>query len=117
MEGYRLPVLDELEAEAIHVLREAVAEFKRPALVSSADPDFACLVRLAQKAFAPGASPFPTVKSEGAHDALISAERRENGLLLREERRVYPLAHWTENDVRTYLAGEAGPAAELLRLV
>ena len=46
--------LDELEAEGIHVLREAAAQFERPALLFSGGKDSICMVRLAQKAFRPG---------------------------------------------------------------
>jgi sulfate adenylyltransferase subunit 2 len=56
---YSLPVLAELEAEAIHVLREVAAEFQRPVMMYSVGKDSSCLLRLAQKAFAPGPIPFP----------------------------------------------------------
>jgi sulfate adenylyltransferase subunit 2 len=48
-----------LEAEAIHVIREVAAERERPALLFSGGKDSIVLVRLAQKAFAPGKVPFP----------------------------------------------------------
>ena len=48
-----------LEAESIHILREAAAEFSRPALLYSIGKDSSVLLRLAQKAFAPTAMPFP----------------------------------------------------------
>jgi sulfate adenylyltransferase subunit 2 len=47
-----------LEAESIHVLREAAAEFSRPALLYSIGKDSSVLLRLAQKAFAPAPLPF-----------------------------------------------------------
>ena len=55
----RLTHLRQLEAESIHVLREVVAEFQKPVLLYSIGKDSAVLVRLAQKAFAPGRLPFP----------------------------------------------------------
>jgi sulfate adenylyltransferase subunit 2 len=58
-EHYSLSVLAELEAEAIHVLREVAAEFERPAMMYSVGKDSSVLLRLAQKAFAPGRIPFP----------------------------------------------------------
>ncbi len=58
MEDYRLSNLDLLEAESIHILREVVAEFERPVMLYSVGKDSSVLVRLAQKAFAPGAIPF-----------------------------------------------------------
>ena len=51
--------LRELEAESIHILREAAAEFARPVLLYSIGKDSSVLLRLAQKAFAPGPIPFP----------------------------------------------------------
>jgi sulfate adenylyltransferase subunit 2 len=53
--------LQVLEAESIHILREVVAEFSRPAMLYSAGKDSSVLLRLAQKAFAPGRIPFPLV--------------------------------------------------------
>jgi sulfate adenylyltransferase subunit 2 len=47
-----------LEAEAVYILRETAAEFKRPALLYSAGKDSSVLLRLAQKAFAPARIPF-----------------------------------------------------------
>ncbi|MEE9126297.1 MAG: sulfate adenylyltransferase subunit CysD [Planctomycetota bacterium] len=59
MEDYRLSNLDALEAESIHIIREVAAEFERPVLLYSVGKDSSTLVRLAQKAFAPGPIPFP----------------------------------------------------------
>jgi len=57
--GYHLSHLDELEAEAIHIMREVVAEFENPVMLYSVGKDSSCMVRLARKAFAPGKLPFP----------------------------------------------------------
>src|SRR2546430_243735 len=54
-------VLDVLEAEAIHVLREVAGAFRRPVLLYSIGKDSSVLLRLAAKAFAPGRMPFPLV--------------------------------------------------------
>ena len=56
---YSLTHLDQLEAESIHILREVVAEFDRPVMLYSVGKDSSVMVRLAQKAFAPGRIPFP----------------------------------------------------------
>src|ERR671915_185766 len=48
-----------LEAEAIHIMREVVAEFERPVMLYSIGKDSSVLLRLAQKAFHPGPIPFP----------------------------------------------------------
>jgi sulfate adenylyltransferase subunit 2 len=57
--GYRLSTLDRLEAESIHILREVVAECDRPVMLYSVGKDSSVMLRLAQKAFAPGRIPFP----------------------------------------------------------
>jgi len=51
--------LDDLEAEAVHVLREVVAQAERPVLMYSIGKDSSVLLHLARKAFAPGRIPFP----------------------------------------------------------
>ncbi len=51
--------LDALEAEAIHIMREAVAAFSKPVMLYSIGKDSSVLVRLAQKAFRPAPPPFP----------------------------------------------------------
>jgi sulfate adenylyltransferase subunit 2 len=51
--------LKQLEAESIHIFREAAAEFDRPVMLYSIGKDSSVLLRLAQKAFAPGPIPFP----------------------------------------------------------
>ena len=53
--------LRQLEAEAIHVLRETAAEFARPVLLYSIGKDSSVLVHLARKAFFPGPIPFRLV--------------------------------------------------------
>ena len=55
----RLNHLQALEAESIAILREAVAEFARPAMLYSIGKDSSVMLRLAQKAFYPGKIPFP----------------------------------------------------------
>lgn len=52
-------VLGRLEAEAIHIFREVVAECERPVLLFSAGKDSAVLLHLARKAFFPASPPFP----------------------------------------------------------
>jgi sulfate adenylyltransferase subunit 2 len=56
---YSLTVLERLEAESIHILREAVAGSERPVMMYSVGKDSSVLLRLAQKAFHPGPVPFP----------------------------------------------------------
>ena len=51
--------LKTLEAESIHVIREATAEFSNPVMLYSIGKDSSVMLRLAQKAFFPGKIPFP----------------------------------------------------------
>jgi sulfate adenylyltransferase subunit 2 len=51
--------LRQLEAEAIFIMREVVAEFERPVLLYSIGKDSGVMLHIAQKAFYPGKLPFP----------------------------------------------------------
>ena len=51
--------LDRLEAEAIHIMREVVAEIDKPVMLYSIGKDSAVMLHLAVKAFHPGRLPFP----------------------------------------------------------
>lgn len=57
--SYTITHLKQLEAESIHIMREVVAECDNPVMLYSVGKDSSVLVRLAQKAFAPGPLPFP----------------------------------------------------------
>ena len=59
MSSYSLTHLKELEAESIHIIREVAADFDNPVMLYSIGKDSSCMLRLAQKAFAPGNIPFP----------------------------------------------------------
>ena len=67
MRNYHLDHLQHLEAEAIHVLREAAGEFERPALLFSGGKDSICLLRLAEQAFHPSALPMPLLNIDTGH--------------------------------------------------
>ena len=60
--------LDQLESEAIHVMREVVGECRRPVLLFSGGKDSICLLRLAEKAFRPGRFPFPLMHIDTGHN-------------------------------------------------
>ena len=59
MDKYTLSHLKQLEAEAIHIIREVVAEFDSPVMLYSIGKDSSVMVRLAMKAFYPRKLPFP----------------------------------------------------------
>jgi sulfate adenylyltransferase subunit 2 len=71
--------LDELEAEAVHILREVAAELERPVLLFSGGKDSIVLLRLAEKAFRPGKFPFPVMHVDTGHnfpEVLAFRDRR-----------------------------------------
>ena len=51
--------LERLEAEAIHIMREVVAEADKPVMLYSVGKDSAVMLHLARKAFYPAPPPFP----------------------------------------------------------
>jgi sulfate adenylyltransferase subunit 2 len=57
-----------LEAEAIHVMREVVAEAKNPALLFSGGKDSIVMLRIAEKAFRPDQFPFPLLHIDTEHN-------------------------------------------------
>ena len=59
MKDYNQSHLKQLESEAIHIIREAVAEAENPIMLYSIGKDSSVMVRLAQKAFYPAKVPFP----------------------------------------------------------
>ena len=54
----RLSQLKQLEAESIHIFRDAISQFENPVLLYSIGKDSSVLVHLARKAFYPGRLPF-----------------------------------------------------------
>ncbi len=68
MSKYYLSHLKELEAEAIFVIREVVAQFDRPALLFSGGKDSIVLTHLSKKAFYPARIPFPLMHIDTGHN-------------------------------------------------
>ncbi len=68
MRNYRLSQLATLESEAIHIIREVVAELERPALLFSGGKDSAVMLRLAEKSFWPARVPFPLLHVDTGHN-------------------------------------------------
>ncbi len=81
MQSYSLSHLQQLESEAIFIMREVASQFERPVLLFSGGKDSICMVRLAEKAFFPARLPFPLMHIDTGHnfpetiafrDALVS---------------------------------------------
>ena len=68
MSSFQADYLDQLESEAIHIMREVAGQFERPALLFSGGKDSITLVHLALKAFRPGKFPFPLVHIDTGHN-------------------------------------------------
>jgi sulfate adenylyltransferase subunit 2 len=60
--------LEQLEAEAIHIIREVAAELSKPVLLFSGGKDSIVLLRLAEKAFRPGTVPFAVMHVDTGHN-------------------------------------------------
>jgi sulfate adenylyltransferase subunit 2 len=69
--------LDVLESHAVFVMREVVAECRRPALLFSGGKDSAVMLRLAEKAFRPGSIPFPLLHVDTGHNFPETLEFRD----------------------------------------
>ena len=68
MNKYFLNYLDELESEAIFVLREVYAQFKNPVILFSGGKDSIVLTHLAKKAFFPSKIPFSLMHIDTGHN-------------------------------------------------
>ncbi|MEZ4825569.1 MAG: sulfate adenylyltransferase subunit CysD [Bacteroidia bacterium] len=68
MPDYRLSHLQQLESEAIYVIRETAAQFEKPALLFSGGKDSITIAWLARRAFWPGKIPFPFLHVDTGHN-------------------------------------------------
>ena len=106
--------LDELEAEAIHILREVAAELERPVLLFSGGKDSIVLLRLAEKAFRPGKFPFPVMHIDTGHNFPEVIEFRDRRVAELDERLI--VASVQESIDRGRVVEETGPRASRNRL-
>ena len=77
MQNYNLTHLDQLESEAIFILRETAAQFERPGLLFSGGKDSIVMAHLATKAFSPAKIPFPFVHVDTGHNFPETIEFRD----------------------------------------
>ncbi|MFO1247332.1 MAG: sulfate adenylyltransferase subunit CysD [Alphaproteobacteria bacterium] len=66
-----------LEAEAIHIIREAVAEASNPVMLFSAGKDSTVMAHLAIRAFYPGKPPFPLLHIDSTWEFRALLEFRD----------------------------------------
>lgn len=69
--------LARLESEAIHIIREAVAEARNPIMLFSAGKDSTVLAHLALRAFYPGKPPFPLLHVDSTWEFRSLVEFRD----------------------------------------
>ncbi|MDR6940567.1 sulfate adenylyltransferase subunit CysD [Mucilaginibacter pocheonensis] len=78
MHKYYLTHLQELESEAIYVIREVVAQFDRPAILFSGGKDSIVVTHLARKAFWPAKIPLPLIHIDTGHNFPETMAFRDN---------------------------------------
>lgn len=78
MTTYRISHLEQLESEAIYVLRETAAQFEKPVLLFSGGKDSIVMVHLARKAFYPGRLPFPLMHVDTGHNFAETIHFRDD---------------------------------------
>ncbi len=78
MDSHQLRHLEELESEAIYIIREVAAQFERPALLFSGGKDSIVLTHLARKAFWPAKLPFPLLHIDTGHNFLETLDYRDD---------------------------------------
>jgi len=81
MNKYYLNHIDELEAEAIFILREVASKFDNPVLLFSGGKDSIVLTRLAKKAFFPAQIPFKLLHVDTGHNFPETLEFRDKLIL------------------------------------
>jgi sulfate adenylyltransferase subunit 2 len=101
--------LDELESEAIHIMREVAAERERPVLLFSGGKDSIVLLRLAEKAFRPARFPFPVMHVDTGHNFPEVVEFRDRRVAELGERLV--VASVQESIDQGRVVDQTGPRA------
>jgi sulfate adenylyltransferase subunit 2 len=71
------PHLQRLEDEAIHIMREVVAEFSNPVMLYSVGKDSSVMLHLARKAFYPASPPFPLLHIASGWDFAALVRHRD----------------------------------------
>jgi sulfate adenylyltransferase subunit 2 len=101
--------LDELESEAIHIMREVAAERDRPVLLFSGGKDSIVMLRLAEKAFRPAKFPFPVMHVDTGHNFPEVIEYRDRRVAELGERLV--VASVQESIDKGRVQEQSGPRA------
>lgn len=78
MSRYFLNYLDELESEAVFVMREVYAQFRNPVILFSGGKDSIVLTHLAKKAFYPAKVPFALLHVDTGHNFPETMQFRDD---------------------------------------
>jgi sulfate adenylyltransferase subunit 2 len=111
---YELTHLRELEAEAVHIMREVASELERPVLLFSGGKDSIVLLRLAEKAFRPAPFPFPIMHVDTGHNFPEVLEFRDRRVAELGERLI--VANVQDSIDAGRVVEETGPRASRNRL-
>ncbi|HEV3400449.1 MAG TPA: sulfate adenylyltransferase subunit CysD, partial [Acidimicrobiales bacterium] len=111
---YELSHLEELESEAIFIMREVAGEFERPVLLFSGGKDSVVLLHLAQKAFRPGRFPFPVMHVDTGHNFPEVLEFRDRRMRELGERLIVASVQQSIDTGR--VVEDTGPKASRNRL-
>jgi sulfate adenylyltransferase subunit 2 len=106
--------LDELEAEAIYIIREVFARFDKPSILYSGGKDSIVLTYLAQKAFLPAPLPFTLLHIDTGHNYKETLQFRDD--FVKANNISLVVAHVQDSIDRGTVAEEKGASASRNRL-
>ena len=109
MSSYRINHLDQLESEALFVLREVAAQFDNPVMLFSGGKDSIVMAHLAYKAFHPARLPFPLLHVDTGHNFPETIEYRDKFVSEMDARLVVALVQDSINEGK--VTEETGPLA------
>lgn len=111
---YTITHLEQLESEAIYILRETAAQFEKPVLLFSGGKDSIVMAHLAKKAFWPAKLPFPLLHVDTGHNFPETMEFRDR--FIKEIGAELVVASVQEAIDAGKVAEETGPFASRNRL-
>ncbi len=106
--------LDELEAEAIYIIREVYAQFENPCILYSGGKDSIVLTHLARKAFLPAPLPFILLHVDTGHNYKETLEFRD--AFVKQNNISLAVAYVQDSIDRGTVVEEKGPAVSRNRL-
>jgi len=109
MSSYQINHLDQLESEAVFVLREVAAQFDNPVMLFSGGKDSIVMAHLAFKAFHPSGLPFPLLHVDTGHNFPETIEYRDQFVAKIGARLIIALVQDSINKGR--VVEETGPLA------